>query len=144
MARPKHTQAHFYGSSKDTHPHGGTPDHIIEQLTAEFGQLYDPCPNDFIECGLIADWASQPHTVFCNPPYTRGVIGTWVEKCYEEYEQGATVILLIPAYTDTSYFHDFIYHHAEIRFIRGRLKFKGYNRKSASFPSMLCIFRGEE
>jgi len=135
--------AGYYGTSKHSHPHGGTPDDLLQTIKDEFGELYDPCPNNFIECGLVADWASQPHVVYCNPPYTRGEIRTWVEKCFQEYEQGATIVLLIPSYTDTSYFHKYIYPHAEIRFIRGRLKFKGYNRK-ASFPSMLCIFRGGE
>lgn len=133
----------YYGTSKNTHPHGGTPDDLLKSIEDEFGTLYDPCPNNYIQCGLIADWASQPNVVYCNPPYTRGQIRTWVEKCHYEYEQGATIVLLIPSYTDTEYFHKYIYPHAELRFIKGRLKFKGYNAK-ASFPSMLCIFRGDE
>ena len=57
--------------------------------------------------------------VFCNPPYGR-VISKWVKKCYEESKKANTlVVMLIPARTDTSYFHDYIYHKAkEIRFIR--------------------------
>ena len=80
------------------------------------------------------------HTVFCNPPYSN--IKKWVEKAYREALQDkTTVVLLIPARTDTRYFHDFILHRSEIRFIRGRLKFSGhvYN---APFPSMVVIFRG--
>lgn len=132
----------YYGTSKDTHPHGGTPDHLMEEIQQEFGTLYDPCPNDWTVDGLQTDWAQQPHVVYVNPPYTRGEIGKWVEKCYYEYTQGATVVLLIPAYTDTAYFHDMIYPYAELRFLRGRLRFKGYNNK-ASFPSMICIYRGD-
>lgn len=60
--------------------------------------------------------------VFCNPPYGREV-GKWVRKAYEEAQRGATVVLLIPARTDTTYFHDYIYGRAEIRFVRGRLRF---------------------
>ena len=58
---------------------------------------------------------------------------------------GYTVVLLIPARTDTAYFHDYIYRKAEIRFIRGRLKFtdeEGNVKQSAPFPSMLVIYRG--
>lgn len=77
--------------------------------------------------------------VFCNPPYGR-VIGAWVRKCYEESRKpGTLVVLLIPARTDTSYFHDYIYHKArEIRFYRGRLHFN--NAGPAPFPSMLVVF----
>ena len=57
--------------------------------------------------------------------------------------RGGVIVLLIPARTDTSYFHDFIYHQAEIRFIRGRLRFTdetGAPRGPAPFPSMLVIY----
>ena len=66
----------------------------------------------------------------------------WVEKCYfEGRKEHTTVVLLIPARTDTKYFHDFIIHRTEIRFIKGRLKF-GNSKNAAPFPSMLVIFRG--
>ena len=81
------------------------------------------------------------HRVFCNPPYGRA-IGEWVEKAYREgTKDGTIVVMLIPARTDTKYFHDFILHRSEIRFISGRLKF-GEAAQSAPFPSMLVIFRG--
>lgn len=51
--------------------------------------------------------------------------------------------MLIPARTDTRAFHDYIYHQAEIRFIRGRIKF-GDAKASAPFPSMLVIFSPKE
>lgn len=132
----------YYGTSKNSHEHGGTPEHLMKTIIEEFGEVYDPCPNDFKEDGLKVDWLSKELPVYVNPPYTRGQIAIWVKKCFEEYQKGCTVILLIPSYTDTKYFHEFIYHHAELRFIKGRLKFKGYEQK-ASFPSMLCIFRGK-
>ena len=84
-------------------------------------------------------------TVFCNPPYGRE-IGKWVQKAYEEAQAGTPIVLLIPARTDTSYFHDFIYHKAEIRFIRGRLRFTdddGNAADPAPFPSMLVIYNGK-
>jgi len=82
--------------------------------------------------------------VYCNPPYTRGLISKWVQKCYDEWRRGCKIILLIPPYTDTAYFWDYIHDFAKVRFIRGRLKFKGYGGKTASFPSILCIFDEEE
>ena len=78
--------------------------------------------------------------MFCNPPYSE--ISKWVEKCYREgCKDNTVVVLLIPARTDTKYFHDFIYQRAEIRFIKGRLKF-GNHDNVAPFPSMVAIFRG--
>lgn len=78
--------------------------------------------------------------VFCNPPYGRA-IGEWVRKCSEEAKKpGTLVVLLIPARTDTAYFHDYIYRKArEVRFLRGRLRFGGATN-SAPFPSMIVIF----
>lgn len=93
--------------------------------------------------GLSMPWGGYG-TVFCNPPYGRE-IGKWVQKAYSEYVRGGvTIVMLIPARTDTSYFHDYIYGKAEIRFIRGRLKFEGENgvaMNPAPFPSMVVIFR---
>jgi site-specific DNA-methyltransferase (adenine-specific) len=88
--------------------------------------------------GLEKDWSGN--RVFCNPPYSN--ISTWVEKCYREgCKDNTLVVMLIPARTDTRYFHDYILHRAEVRFVRGRLKF-GDGKNSAPFPSMLVIFRG--
>ena len=72
-----------------------------------------------------------------NPPYGR-VIEKWVKKAYESAKDGAVVVGLLPARTDTKWFHDYIYGKAEIRFIRGRLKFGGC-ANSAPFPNMLVI-----
>jgi len=79
--------------------------------------------------------------VFCNPPYGRE-LGKWVEKAYNESRKGACVVMLIPARTDTRWFHDFILGRAEIRFLRGRLKFGG-SKNSAPFPSMVVVFGKE-
>ena len=66
-----------------------------------------------------------------------------VEKSYKENkENNVTVVMLIPSRTDTKWFHNYIYGIAEIRFIKGRLKF-GNSKNSAPFPSMVVIFRGE-
>lgn len=124
-----------------------TPPEFFKVLDAEFNFTLDPCateenhkcPEYFTasEDGLSQSWAG--HRVFVNPPYSR--IRQWVEKAYTEgQKKGTLVVLLIPARTDTRYFHDFIYHRAEVRFIKGRLKF-GNQKNSAPFPSMLVIFR---
>lgn len=84
--------------------------------------------------------------VYCNPPYGRQ-IGKWIRKAYEESRRCThPIVMLIPARTDTSYFHDYIYGKAEIRFIRGRLKFtdeSGQEKDAAPFPSMVVIYRGQ-
>lgn len=77
--------------------------------------------------------------VFCNPPYGRE-LPQWVRKCYEEAQRGALVVMLIPSRTDTRWFHEYIYGKAEIRFVRGRLKF-GDGLGTAPFASMVVIFR---
>ena len=78
--------------------------------------------------------------MFCNPPYGRE-LPKWIKKAHDEAEKGARVVMLIPARTDTLAFHDYIYHRAEIRFLKGRIKF-GDAKTSAPFPSMVVIFRG--
>lgn len=73
------------------------------------------------------------------PPYSKAK--EWVRKCYEESLKPDTlVVMLIPARTDTSYFHDYIYHRAkEIRFLRGRLRYNDC-KQGAPFPSMVVVF----
>tara|TARA_R100001086_G_scaffold61254_1_gene28366 strand:- start:7326 stop:7763 length:438 start_codon:yes stop_codon:yes gene_type:complete len=122
-----------------------TPQKIIDQLEKEFGKLFDPCPKDWDgeTDGLSISWMNSRYN-FVNPPY--GNMKAWVKKCHDEWLKGRGVILLIPPRTCSSYFHDWIYEKAELRFIRGRLKFiDGRNPtakpKGAPFPSMLCIFR---
>ena len=83
--------------------------------------------------GLTQPWNG---TCWCNPPYGRK-IAAWVKKAAES---GTTVVMLLPARTDTKWFHEYIYGKAEVRFIRGRLKFGGAVN-SAPFPSMVVIFR---
>lgn len=125
-----------------------TPQDLFDKLDGEFGFTLDPCSTDdnakckrhytLAENGLKQDWGGQ--IVFCNPPYGRQ-IGAWVEKCYRESQKPNTlVVMLLPARTDTKWFHQFIYHHSEIRFVRGRLKFGG-SKNSAPFPSMIVIYR---
>ena len=79
------------------------------------------------------------YTYWCNPPYGRE-IGRWVQKAFLSSKDGSTVVMLLPARTDTKWFHEYIYNQAEIRFIKGRLKF-GNSKNSAPFPSMVVVFR---
>lgn len=125
-----------------------TPQEFFDKLNEEFHFTLDPCADSFNhKCekyftkeqnGLIQDWSGEK--VFCNPPYGRE-IGKWVEKCSSENCEVA--VMLIPARTDTRWFHDYIYNKAEIRFIKGRLKF-GDQKNSAPFPSMVVIFRSKK
>ena len=128
-----------------------TPQDFFDELNAEFGFTLDPCADEFNhKCnkyyteeddGLLQDW--QGERVFCNPPYGKA-IKDWVRKAYiEGCKPNTTVVMLIPARTDTIYFHKYIYHKAEIRFIKGRLKF-GNSKNSAPFPSMVVVYRGPE
>ena len=140
----------YFGSNGKHESVIETPDWLMEELWEEFGsEHYDPCPVGPIENGLVVSWSEKICKLglgawtYVNPPYTRGVIGQWVKKCREEHLDGLTpIVLLIPAYTDTAYFHDYIYnkHNVEIRFLRGRIKFKGYEKNKSSFPSMLVVF----
>ena len=125
-----------------------TPQDFYDGLNREFNFTLNPCADaNNHKCekyftkqddGLQQSW--EGHTVFCNPPYGK-VIKDWVKKSYEESQKpNTTVVMLIPARTDTAYFHDFIYGKAEVCFVRGRLKF-GDAKNAAPFPSMVVVFR---
>jgi site-specific DNA-methyltransferase (adenine-specific) len=126
----------------------GTPKDLYDKLNAEFKFSLDPCANvENHKCtkyytkeqdGLAQDWSNE--RVFCNPPYGRDV-KRWVQKCFEEVYGGECeiAVMLLNARTDTQWFHKYIYHKAEIRFLKGRLTFEGASNK-APFPSMIVIF----
>ena len=127
-----------------------TPQDFFDELDKEFNFTLDPCAtSENAKCtkyftveddGLKQDWSKD--TVFMNPPYGRE-IKYWVQKAYEESLKGATVVCLIPARTDTAYWHDYIFGKADdIRFLRGRLKF-GDSKNPAPFPSAIIIYKGE-
>ena len=122
-----------------------TPQDLFDELDKEFHFNLDVCAlPENTKCAAYytpeIDGLSQPWygRCWCNPPYGRGV-GAWVQKAALSALAGATVVMLLPARTDTKWFHDYIYKRAEIRFIRGRLKFGGCSN-SAPFPSMVCIW----
>lgn len=122
-----------------------TPQRFFDELDREFNFELDVCATpENAKCrrfytkeqdGLAQPWMGR---VWCNPPYGRE-IGKWVQKAFETAARGGLVVMLLPARTDTRWFHDYIYGKAEVRFIRGRLKF-GDSKNSAPFPSMVVIF----
>jgi phage N-6-adenine-methyltransferase len=92
------------------------------------------------EDGLTLLWIG---TCWMNPPYGRGV-EPWIKKAYESAQAGATVVALLPARTDTNWFHKYIWPgKAEIEFIRGRVRFfkGGKDSGPATFPSMIVVWR---
>ena len=93
--------------------------------------------------GLNLSWGGSQGRVWCNPPYGRE-IGKWVKKAYEESLLGTIVVMLLPARTDTKWFHDYVLRADEIVLLKGRLKFRinGVEQNSAPFPSMLVRFGG--
>lgn len=125
----------------------GTPLSLFDPLDAEFHFDLDVCASlanakcrvFYSQHGLENSWHEDGKAIWCNPPYGRQ-ISKWVQKAAEEANLGCTVVMLLPARTDTQWFHDFVYGKAEVRFIRGRVRFSGAIH-NAPFPSMIVIFR---
>jgi phage N-6-adenine-methyltransferase len=125
-----------------------TPANFFYELHNEFNFDLDVCASsENAKCkkyftketnGLNQQWMG---ICFMNPPYGRE-IHKWIKKAYDSSLQGATVVCLVPARTDTKWFHDYCIK-GEIRFIKGRLKF-GDAKNSAPFPSMIVIFKKKE
>jgi phage N-6-adenine-methyltransferase len=123
-----------------------TPQYLFDELNEQFGFETDVCalPGN-TKCakyftpeqdGLSQEWSG---VCWMNPPYGRQ-IKDWVKKAYESAQNNrATVVCLLPARTDTSWWHDYCMK-GEIRYIRGRLKF-GKAKNSAPFPSAIVVFR---
>ena len=127
-----------------------TPQELYDELNKEFSFTLDPCcTKESAKCikyyteednGLNQDWSND--IVFMNPPYGRE-IPKWIEKAFYESERGSIVVCLVPARTDTRYWWDYIFPYAEIRFIKGRVKFIQKGKSApAPFPSAIVIFRG--
>lgn len=123
-----------------------TPDEIFKPLEKEFGINLDVCATrENSKCelfcdkeidGLKQDW-SIAHACWMNPPF--GEQGKWVKKAFEESRRGATVVCLLPSRTNTNWWHDYCMK-GEIRFIRGRPKFKGA-KHGLPQPLAIVIFR---
>lgn len=140
---PNNNLTPLFSSLTDEWP---TPQRLFDALHAEFGFTLDPCATEAnakcgryftrAEDGLKQDWSRD--VVFMNPPYGR-MIGHWVKKAYESARQGALVVSLLPARTDTRWWHDYVMR-GEIRLLRGRLTFEG-GKYPAPFPSAIVVFR---
>ena len=112
-----------------------TPKSVYQVLDAEFGFDFDPCPEKPTFDGLSIDWGNCN---FVNPPYSE--LAKWLEKGWEQYQKGKTIVFLIPSRTDTKAWHQYCMKATEIRFIKGRLKFDEH-KNSAPFPSAIIIFK---
>lgn len=129
-------------------PEWETPQNLFDELNRVYHFTLDPCATPHnAKCahfftreqdGLSQTWDG---VVFLNPPYGRA-IGKWMQKAYESSLKGTTVVCLVPARTDTRWFHTYCLQ-GSITFLRGRLKF-GNARSSAPFPSMLVVFPGRQ
>lgn len=144
--------AGFNGKFESTKQDWTTPDDLFDPINEEFNFTLDAAadknnaraPSYFTaqDDGLSKTWGT--HTVWLNPPYGQknGSLKDWVKKSYEESTTGATVVMLIPARTNTTWFHDYCLEHGEVRFIKGRPKF---GNATHGLPQPLCfvIFRSQ-
>jgi len=122
-----------------------TPQYLYDELNREFNFTLDPCATvDNHKCakfftkendGLAQDWSGE--RIFMNPPYGRK-IQHWIKKLAET--DAPIRVALIPVRSDTRWFHNYVLGKAEIRFIKGRVKF-GDSKSGAPFPSMVVIYR---
>lgn len=149
-----------FSSASDNWP---TPQPLFDELAAEFGFVLDPCadrlnhktpawfgldhPRRNRRDGLAADWAREVRSidpmgaVWVNPPYGRG-ISAWMAKAAATARDGITVVCLVPARTDTAWFHDHVIDEdALVQFVRGRVKF-GTAKHGAPFASLVIVYPG--
>jgi phage N-6-adenine-methyltransferase len=142
----------MYGNSKGSRSEWATPQDLFDRLNAEFhftldaaaSKLNHKCEKFFTvkDNGLKQPWSG---TVWCNPPYGKAV-PLWLQKAIEEQAHGVTSVFLVFARTDTGWFHDLVLPHAEIRFLRGRVKFVHPTLGTGNNPalgSMVLVFRGK-
>lgn len=131
-----------------------TPPELFAQLDAEFHFTLDVAASfENTKCarfcstelsGLAADWSRD--VCWMNPPYGRE-IAVWMRKAFEESQRGATVVCLVPARTDTRWWHAYAERATERRFLKGRLRFRrngellGTRPASCPFPSAIVVFR---
>jgi site-specific DNA-methyltransferase (adenine-specific) len=130
--------------------HWATPPEVFDPLHAEFNFTLDPCATpETAKCatffteevnGLEQSWAG--HRVFMNPPYGKEVYA-WTRKARLEQANGALIVGLLPASTDLAWWHEDVLEHAEVRYLRGRVRFltDGPYRASGFFASVVTIWR---
>jgi phage N-6-adenine-methyltransferase len=125
----------------------GTPWDVFDPYNDEFGFSLDVCAtatNRKCACffsrtdnGLLQAWGRE--ICWMNPPYGRE-IGLWMAKAYQSSLAGATVVCLVPARTDTQWWHAWVLGKGEVRFRKGRVHFDGY-ADPAGFPCLAVIYR---
>jgi phage N-6-adenine-methyltransferase len=138
-----HLKVHFSSQKIEW----ATPQALFDDLDAEFGFEVDVCATDATDANAKCaafftkddDGLKQKWTGVCwmNPPYGRA-IQNWIRKAYESAQQGATVVCLVPARTDTKWWNRYCVH-GQIRFLEGRLKFND-GTTPAPFPSAVVVF----
>ena len=123
-----------------------TPHELFDPINAEFRFTLDAAASEtnakaksffsIEEDGLKRDWGTE--CVWVNPPFGDGgyPLVDWVRKGYVSSRHGATVVMLIPARTNTNWFHDICLRYGEVRFVRGRPKFVGATH---GLPQPLCL-----
>ena len=121
-----------------------TPKELYDKLNKEFSFDFDPCPLNSPFDGLNVRWGKRN---FINPPYSRKLKEAFIRKAFEESKKEKLCVMLLPVSTSTIIFHEIIYPHAEIKFLKGRVKFKGTNtrgekveNKCGMHDSMIVIF----
>jgi phage N-6-adenine-methyltransferase len=108
------------------------------------------CPRFFTreQDGLAQPW--RGHTFCMNPPFNE--IARWMERATTAMiEERCTGVALVPAYTDVSWFHTYVWDPVfnrvrpgrEIRFHKGRIRFDDRRGGNSPFPTLFVIFRGD-
>ena len=142
--------AGFKGKFDSNRQDWETPKELFDSVDAEFHFTLDAAASEsnkkvkkFISAeqdAMTLSWGKN--VCWLNPPYGKGhKLSTWVKKAYQESLLGTTTVMLIPARTNTNWFHDYCLKYGEVRFVRGRPKFGGADH---GLPQPLCfiIFRG--
>jgi phage N-6-adenine-methyltransferase len=138
----KKIDVHFSSKSDNW----STPQYVYDQLSNDYGPfILDVCADEQnAKCenyideemdGLKTEWYGK---CFMNPPYSS--VSDWMEKAYKESLRGVMTVCLVPARTDTKWFHKYVMEADVVEFIQGRIKF-GDSTNSAPFPSMVVVFR---
>jgi DNA N-6-adenine-methyltransferase (Dam). len=131
-----------------------TPQKFFDELNNEFNFNHDICADaNNAKCknyttenenALEIKWGGLGN-IFCNPPYDTKIQNAIFKKAYEESqkENVGTIVLLVPARTDTTRWHNYVFGKAKVRFLKGRLKFEvnGIGSDPAPFPSALIIYQ---
>lgn len=116
--------------------HWSTPKDLYRDLDQEFSFNDDPCPLNSLTDGLSREWGTS---TYVNPPYGQE-ISVWIKQAYKQSLLGKIIVMLLPARTDTKWFHEYIMKAHEIRFLKGRLRFNE-SESNAPFPSMVVVFK---